>query len=357
MNITRYLRKKDIEESKIPEINLTKKALIQLFNLIPAKKIEIMLLGYVTHEETSQKYTIDEFVIPPQTDNTGAFVTTHDTEYPKWLYTLSREERLRLKCHLHTHPGMSVSPSSVDDNMIKDKVENIDDFYIRVIINQKFETKVDLFDIKNKLLYEDLPLFAAIGEEKDYTINYTFSKKGISTRANAHEKLLKDLDSKIIVKETEPVNTVTVSEGAAETYREYFTEKKKPKTQKDYLNLFDYYDPEERETTLVDILIANRNKHDNVKTKEALEKYIENRYNIPLNAGIATVSIYAEIQNELECIIYEDSPKITLAELETTYIAHLTKMVQHLDLGIKMPKSKHMKETMTLGEWYYDQFK
>ena len=197
MKITRYIKKKDQQKKEPPQIIIYKDAYTKLCNYTRAKKIEIMLLGVI--EQKGNTYFITDFVIPPQTDNTGAFVTTDDEPYAKWLQEMPREERQKLRLHYHTHPGMSTTPSSTDQETIRDKVENISDFYIRMIGNQDLQFHIDFFDLKNEMLYEEMNMYLFLN---DYTI--VLGKKDAKIVQPEYKNAEKELDEKITKKYTHP---------------------------------------------------------------------------------------------------------------------------------------------------------
>jgi len=159
------------------------------------KKHEILLLGMATYNETINTYHIEGFVAPPQTENTGAYVTTDDDAYPKWISELPREQRQKLRVHLHTHPG-GVTPSGVDETTLKATLDDLDDFYIRIITNQAQCFKVDLFEISKHRMYEDLPIYV---ETKQIKIKLSLS--GVTFGGFAEvDRLDTELNKNITVK-------------------------------------------------------------------------------------------------------------------------------------------------------------
>ena len=190
MKITKYIKKKNKQKQKPPQIVIVKDAFTKLAQYSRAKKVEIMLLGVI--EKKEETYFITDFVIPPQTSNTGAFVTTHDEKYTEWLQKMPREERKKLRLHYHTHPNMATTPSSTDQKTIRDKVENISDFYIRMIGNEDLEFHIDFFDLANEILYEEMDMYLFL---EDYTI--VFSKKEPKIVYPQNENAEKELDEMI----------------------------------------------------------------------------------------------------------------------------------------------------------------
>lgn len=190
-----FLRKKDIKDIPIlkpPYITMLPEVYAQMHYLVSANKdnYEIMFFAEVEKQETDSHifYLITKLHIPPQTSNRGTFVTTDDEKYHNWLLSMPRETRQKLRCHIHSHPKMGTSPSGTDVETMNEMVENIDDFYIRIIVNEKHFAYVDLFDIEDKKkysfmdLYIDLGTFFLVCDGNSYTLKLKdtiFDKKNL----------------------------------------------------------------------------------------------------------------------------------------------------------------------------------
>lgn len=191
MIIQPYTRKKDREKKNVNPYVIFKEGIFnKLAYLTQEKTVEIAAFLTVTKEDT--KYTIDDIYIPPQEKNTGAFVTTDDEKYPEWIQSLPRDVRQRLRAHFHTHPNMATTPSATDEDMIENKLDNIDDFYIRIIMNKSHEMHIDLYQIEENIVYKQMTGYILIGDSI-----FSVGKSGLKLLPNKEEKLLEELDSKI----------------------------------------------------------------------------------------------------------------------------------------------------------------
>ncbi len=195
MKVKPLQRKKDTPIEQAPKLMILSSAYRKLYSYSTAKNIEIMLFGVVDVKDNI--YTIKDFVIPPQTDNSGAFVTTDDEKYAEWLHKMKREDRHKLRVHYHTHPNMQTTPSGTDQKTIMDKVENINDFYIRIIGNEKQEYHIDFYDVTNKLHYAETNMYMFLD---DYTIQY--GKDGPKVIPVKNPNAEKELDALISKKPT-----------------------------------------------------------------------------------------------------------------------------------------------------------
>lgn len=196
-----YYRKKDrIQTTLTPKVIMQLDVFLDLKYLIQNNNDEILLLGTVTCTNSDKNiiYKITKLYIPPQTDISSAFVTTDDEKFGEWFQQIPREERLTMKMHFHSHPKMSVSPSPTDISTIEEKIENIDDFYIRIIGNQDLNFHIDIYDIENHMTHTDLPLIVIT---EGLIINFTTKHINILT-AHTNPELQAELKKQTAPKRT-----------------------------------------------------------------------------------------------------------------------------------------------------------
>lgn len=114
-------------------------------------KNECAAMGTV--ERTGNLFTITDLLVYPQ-EVSAAFVTTNDTEYGKWLDSLSDKQINSLKFQVHSHVKMSPSPSTTDIDTREALFDQEEDFLISMIVNQKAEYSLYLYDAKTNLVYD-----------------------------------------------------------------------------------------------------------------------------------------------------------------------------------------------------------
>lgn len=113
-----------------------------------------------------------------------------------------------LRGWFHSHVSMSVSPSSQDNTTFKELYENIDNFYIMLIMNKGGSSYAEIVDKKENVIIKGLPLTRSI-------------TKGTFT----YEEWKKEIEEK--VEELLPKRTTYLSH-----YDYYNDNKKKDKTTK-----------------------------------------------------------------------------------------------------------------------------
>ena len=81
-------------------------------------------------------------------------VTNDDDAYIKWLIDLDPEVANNLHCQMHSHVGMGVTPSGVDWKTWDELYKATPEFLITIIVNNKEDFSIFLFNREDKILYE-----------------------------------------------------------------------------------------------------------------------------------------------------------------------------------------------------------
>lgn len=132
-----------------PSVYYTPKAWTKIKRAIEACSKEVGWLGLVEVIEDGN-YLITDIFIPKQTV-TGT-ETDIDAEDMADL-AMSLEEPEKLLYWGHSHVNMGVGPSGQDEQQTAEYLEHAD-FFIRGIYNKKGDSKVDVFDMKENLVYQ-----------------------------------------------------------------------------------------------------------------------------------------------------------------------------------------------------------
>lgn len=117
-------------------------------------------------------FMICDVIVFPQTV-TAATVTSDADEYAKWIMTLDDKTFNNMKCHMHSHVNMGVSPSGTDTKYQNEVVQNEEDYFIFMIWNKKGDNWAKIVDIKNNILYEDkdISIDSDVSEDDEWAKN------------------------------------------------------------------------------------------------------------------------------------------------------------------------------------------
>lgn len=147
-----------------PKIIYSSKAftkMITFINTTHAKTKEFMFLGLVSKEENN--YIVSDFMLVPQHKCSQAYCESDDDRYPEWLAkTIDIKDRKLIRLHGHHHVNMATKPSGTDDHQIEELCKNVSDYYIQLIINNKLENTVNIWDKKQHLIFEDVDQYIKI---------------------------------------------------------------------------------------------------------------------------------------------------------------------------------------------------
>lgn len=130
--------------------------------LLVSEKVELELKSALIHMVDKELFWFGEInkinkttfelvnlFFPPQI-NRSAYVETDDKHFPKWqfdnLVKTGKVQNIRL--HGHSHPTFQVFPSGTDTAEINKVLEEVDDYYIQMIINNKLQTYLKYHDKK-----------------------------------------------------------------------------------------------------------------------------------------------------------------------------------------------------------------
>lgn len=127
------------------------KALLKMLTLVMTSPVEIAWFGYTRREDDG--YYIEDVTVHPQRV-TGVSVTVDELKRAKWMISIPDDKRGNLHFHGHSHVSFGVNPSTVDMKWQKDIEEILPDdgFYVFVIINKKFDIRIDIYDKKKNII-------------------------------------------------------------------------------------------------------------------------------------------------------------------------------------------------------------
>lgn len=135
-----------------PQVLYTPKAWQKIWLLVDTCPKEVGWLGTVSKHD--QVYLIEDIYVLEQT------VTSAETDIEAdALAHLALEletagiDSSTLRYWGHSHVNMQVSPSGQDESQMEEYLEHVD-WFIRGIYNKRRDTKVDVFDMTEKLVFQ-----------------------------------------------------------------------------------------------------------------------------------------------------------------------------------------------------------
>jgi len=134
---------------------LTPEAYRKTVALVSEFADEVAWHGRVTRSSENE-FTIEDIFVYPQ-EVTGATVTTDQSAYTEWLYSLDDDTFSAIRMQGHSHVNMNVSPSGVDEQHRKKILEQLegDMFYIFMIWNKSLAVHTLIYDMAHNILYEN----------------------------------------------------------------------------------------------------------------------------------------------------------------------------------------------------------
>lgn len=144
-----------------PKIYITSEAFIKMKVLVAKSMKEVAWHGLV--EKQDNQYVIYDCLVFPQ-EVTSATAEGIDGEYEQWLFTLPDDQFKDLRCHMHSHVNMGVTPSATDETYYDGLMTQVKDYYITVIINKSGAMTVRLYDVESNILWTDLTIHPLIGD-------------------------------------------------------------------------------------------------------------------------------------------------------------------------------------------------
>ena len=159
--------------NKKAELVFDEEVWLKMNMLISANDKEVGWHFLARRNEPKEGYDASYFlygieVYPQQV--TGTTVNTDKAEYESWLYDHNDEDFSHLRAHGHSHVNMGTSPSSVDTKMYEDFLGDLseDDFYVFSIWNKKGDHWVNIYDLKENIMFEN----------KDVDVIYQYTEGG-----------------------------------------------------------------------------------------------------------------------------------------------------------------------------------
>lgn len=118
-------------------------------------------------QKQGNTYYINDIILFPQVV-TSATVDSDDTEYALWVNSLDDFTFNNMRCHMHSHVNMGVSPSGVDSRYQQQMIENLEDYFIFMIWNKRGDCWTKIYDVVDNLIYENADIDIVVPENNNY---------------------------------------------------------------------------------------------------------------------------------------------------------------------------------------------
>ena len=141
-----------------PNIFITSGAYVKMRKLVDDTSTEIGWYGTVTKcPGLNEVYVIEDILVYPQRV-TGATCVQDDDKIFEFEMSLTTDQVNTKRFHGHSHVNMGVTPSGVDEQFYQDILSQVNDYFIIAITNKRNDYTVRFYDMRNNILYSDLPI-------------------------------------------------------------------------------------------------------------------------------------------------------------------------------------------------------
>lgn len=144
-------------------------------------------VAYRDEDDTKDNYYITDILVYPQ-EVTGATVTTDQEEYQMWLMSHDDDVFNNIRMQGHSHVNMSTSPSSVDWNLYKSILDQLEDdmFYIFMIWNKSNSRTIMIYDMKKNILFETADVTVKCHDEDGFLAFMADAKEKVKTKPSTY---------------------------------------------------------------------------------------------------------------------------------------------------------------------------
>lgn len=178
---------KDVVEKEVndkqlaePKIYILDSAWLKIKMLVKENSGEVAWHCLV-EKHTNNRYLIYDVLVFPQ-EVTGATADGIDGDYEMWVATLPDEQFDFMRCHMHSHVNMGVTPSGTDENYYANLMTQVTDYYITMIINKSDSYHLRFYDKENNIVWSDLEFTICTRDGNTYEAWYESVKENIKTK-------------------------------------------------------------------------------------------------------------------------------------------------------------------------------
>lgn len=265
----------DIIQEKIPQILISKEAMIKMKLFIEGCSEEIGWLG-TAYQEDNNIIITDMILFEQEVHSTTTEITPEGlSNFGEEI--LSQEGGIDLwnsiKIWGHSHVNMGTFASSQDDKQMITFKDCGHDWFIRIIGNKSGSIKLDLYNYKQGIIYKDLPWRIILTKEEEELIKLIeqIELKLEEDSIKLEEDLKKNVEEEIKNKVSKKSEITYI--GKSYSSYDYDGWVNKTKYNNNYEDYYEKTEGSKKKSTIVDVRTKEEIKEDN-EASGMFEQYV-----------------------------------------------------------------------------------
>lgn len=150
-----------------PRMIFREKAYYDMLKLMAsnhAKTTEFMF-SVLVEKKVLNTVIVEDVFLMPNIKCSAAYCESDPDKYSEFMHQqYTFEQRHRVRVHAHSHVNMGTSPSGTDDNLFNEKFNDVDDYYVQLIINHNAQDTVNIRDKVTGVEFKRVPVYAEVGD-------------------------------------------------------------------------------------------------------------------------------------------------------------------------------------------------
>ena len=155
VKISKFIEEK-VKDVVEPLVLLTPVTLLKMQALVGNHDKEIAWHGTVKQLPETMHFIIEDVFMYPQRVS-AATVDADEETYGQWL--IKNFEKINtMRMQGHSHVNMGVSPSGTDLQYYQTLLDQVDDYYIFLIMNKSGSVHIRFYDVAHNVLFTEVPI-------------------------------------------------------------------------------------------------------------------------------------------------------------------------------------------------------
>lgn len=129
-----------------------------------AKTTEFMF-SVLVEKKVLNTVIVEDVFLMPNIKCSAAYCESDPDRYSEFMHQqYTFEQRHRVRVHAHSHVNMGTSPSGTDNQLFDEKFNDVDDYYVQLIINHNAQDTVNIRDKTIGVEFKKVPVYAEVGD-------------------------------------------------------------------------------------------------------------------------------------------------------------------------------------------------